>query len=100
MWGFFAGTFQEGKCGLGIVLDLTKLHYYYGKANVGDGTNNIGELKALMALLKLVAWRGVQGLQGFEDSKLAIGWMNNQLHRSNVALEALGQNLKSFIYAF
>jgi ribonuclease HI len=56
------------------------------KINLGSETNNLGELKALFALLKVVEGRGILHLLIFGDSILVIDWMRGEIHVMNLGL--------------
>jgi ribonuclease HI len=84
-WGFFDGACQgpDRSCGVGFILHLSELHFISGKANLGQGTNNLGEFKALFNLLKIVVLRNISNLQVFGDSKLVIDWMKKEAQVTN-----------------
>eukprot|EP01018_Ginkgo_biloba_P034393 Gb_34571 [translate_table: standard] len=73
-WGFFDGAcLGLGQtCSLRFVLQLSESHIIKAKANLGCGTNNVGELKALFFLLKITLDHGIRYLQVFGDSALII----------------------------
>jgi len=52
--GFFDGDFQGlgSLLGLGFLLYFSDSHYVSDKANLGHGTNNLGEFKELFSILK------------------------------------------------
>jgi hypothetical protein len=79
-WVFFDGAFQgsTSSCGLGFILHFSDLHFVHGQANLGHGSNNLGEFKALFSLLKFVVDKDVHDLQILGDSKLAIEWMMDE----------------------
>lgn len=60
-WGFFEGVSQGSTylCGVGFLLHFSDSRLIKGKANLGPGTNNLGEFKALYALLKVALDKGV-----------------------------------------
>jgi hypothetical protein len=53
-WGFFNGACQglDSISGIGFILYFTETHRVQVKGNIGRGTNNQGEFKALYYLLK------------------------------------------------
>jgi hypothetical protein len=53
-WGHFDGACQGQKMtvGIGFSYFLVETHYFYFKANLGSGTNNLGELMLLYYLMK------------------------------------------------
>jgi hypothetical protein len=79
-WGFFYGACQEPDktCGLGLILHYSDSHFVQGKANMGQGTNNLDEFNAFLALFKMSMYKDVLALQVFRDSKLVIDWMKEK----------------------
>jgi hypothetical protein len=73
-WGHFDGACQGQNrvVGLGFTFFLSESHYFLFKANLGSGTNNIGELMALFYMLKFALERDMRTLQVFGDSLLVI----------------------------
>jgi hypothetical protein len=55
-WGFFDGPCKgiDKTSELVFILHFLVLHYVVGKANLGQGTNNLGEFKDFISLLKYV----------------------------------------------
>jgi len=53
-WIFFDGAYQGPRktCNLGFILFLSNSQYFTMKDNLGKGTNNVGESKALLFLMK------------------------------------------------
>jgi len=54
-------------CRLGYVLNLSNNHYFKAKANLGQGTNNLGEFKALLFLMNSTLDEGIKKLQYFSN---------------------------------
>jgi hypothetical protein len=48
--------------GLDFILNLSKTHSIFVKVNLGHGTNNLGEFKALFFLFKIALHRNVNEL--------------------------------------
>jgi len=72
---FFYGTYQgtEPICGIGGLIFLSNTHLFKFKENVGNVSNNYGELMALQIFLNL-------GLElGFEEDK-CLGTLNLSSH--------------------
>lgn len=63
-WGFLDGAFQGPNhvYGAGFIRHLSYFHILKGNINLGQGTNNLGEFKALYALLKVAMDRYVLDL--------------------------------------
>jgi ribonuclease HI len=95
-WSFFDGACQGlgHVCGLGYVLYLSESHFYTGKENLGSGTNNYGEFKALLFLLKSSLNKGLECLQVFGDSTLVVNWMNDELQVQNIGLLTVAMHMK------
>jgi hypothetical protein len=96
-WSFFDGACQgPGQlCGLGYVLFLSDSHYYTGRANIVDGTNNYAEFKALLFLLMSALNKGLVRQQVYGDSALTV---NIQVH--NIGLHSLALQLKDLARQF
>jgi hypothetical protein len=95
-WGYFDGA-CEGEhriCGLGFLLYFSESNYVTGSGHMGAGTNNRAELQVLLEFLRRAKNHNVGTLQVFEDSKLAIDWMNNVRILENLELQNLGMILK------
>jgi hypothetical protein len=60
-WGYFDGACQgpNNLCGLGFILHFSEAHYIYGKAKLGQGSNNTAEFSALFASLRLAVRKNV-----------------------------------------
>lgn len=58
--------------GIGFVLYLSLFHCFTGKPNVGRGSNNYGDINALLALLKCIVDKNISDLQVFGDSELTV----------------------------
>ena len=73
-WGLFDGPFQGQAMTIGILfsLHISESHYFLFKANMGRGTNNVGEFMALFYQLKIALEKGLSYLQVFGDSLLVI----------------------------
>lgn len=91
-WAFFDGACQrpQKNCGLGFCIFFNPTHFITGKANIGKGTNNIVELSAILALLKIAAQKGIQRCHIYGDSNLCIGWMNEETQLIQMNLHQLG----------
>jgi ribonuclease HI len=63
-WGYFNGACQglDSIGGIGFILYLLETHRFQVKGNIGRGTNNQGEFKALYYLLKSDLDRGIDKL--------------------------------------
>jgi ribonuclease HI len=61
------------------VLFIPEDHYFTGKENMGIGTNNQGEFRALFFLLKCALEKNIIQLKVFGDSSMTIKWMNNEI---------------------
>jgi ribonuclease HI len=101
-WSFFTWACQgPGKtCSLGFVLFLSDSHFFTAKANLGKGTNNVGEFKALLFLMKSALNKGIVRLHIFGDSSLTINWMQDQLQVHSTGLSPLAKHLKEISRQF
>jgi ribonuclease HI len=101
-WGFFDGACQapDRSCGIGFIFHLSEFHFISGKANLGQGTNNLGEFKALFNLLKIVVLRNISNLQVFRDSKLVIDWMKKKTQVTNLGLQLIAPQLQEISALF
>ena len=63
-WGYFDGVYRclDSIGGIGFILYLSETHKFQFKGNIGRGTNNQGEFKALHYLLKYALDRGIDKL--------------------------------------
>jgi ribonuclease HI len=76
------------------VLFTVEDHYFTGKENLGIGTNNQGEFRALFFLLKCALEKNIMQLQVFGDSVMTIKWMNNEIQVHSTGLSQLALHLK------
>jgi ribonuclease HI len=77
-----------------------KDHYFTSKANMGIGTGNQGEFKALFFLLKCALEKNILQLQVFGDSAMTINWMNNEMQVQSIGLSQLALHLKDISSLF
>jgi len=70
----FDGSFQgpTSGVGLGLILYTSQQHYFQSKANLGRGSNNIGELNSLLFFLKFALEKNITRIQIFGESLLTI----------------------------
>jgi ribonuclease HI len=101
-WSFFDGACQGPKhfCSLGFVLFTSEDHYFTGKENLGIGTNNQGEFKALLFLLKCALEKNILQLQVFGDSTMTINWMNNEIQVHSTGLSQSGITFEGYLWSF
>jgi hypothetical protein len=55
-----------------IVLFISDSHLFIAKDNLGKGTNNVGEFKALLLLMKFALNKGIVQINIFRDLVLTI----------------------------
>lgn len=87
-WGFFDRACQgtPGKCGAGMILHVSSLHYFSLKHGAGTRTDNRAGTCALWLLLKTDADKGIKELQVLGNSKLLMVWANGKCQLSNLNL--------------
>jgi len=96
-WGYFNGACQgpDSINGIGFILYLLERHKFQVKGNIGRGTNNQGEFKALYYLLKSTLIRGIDKIHVMGDSSMVINWMKGSIQVKNNSLFPLTQQLKT-----
>jgi ribonuclease HI len=93
---FFNGICQGllETCSLDFFLFLLYSYFFTINANIGKGTNNVGEFKALLFLMKYALNKGIVRVQIFGDSSHTINWMEDQLRVHSIGLSPLDKHLK------
>ena len=85
--GYFYGVATFGRGGAGIILYISKTHFFHSKFGCGRSTNTIEELLALWGLLFLASTMGLPKLMLFGDSRIIIDWINNMANLQVLELE-------------
>jgi ribonuclease HI len=101
-WGFFDGVSQGNPplCGVGVVLLISKEHFFKIFYALGKGSNMKAELAVMWNLLFYANLLNLRKVQVFVDSKLEFDWENNEIQIQVVKLQALLNNICSSIVEF
>ena len=72
--GYFDGAAQNNVCGCGMVIWISKDHFFSLCMGGGSGSNTRAELLSLWGLLYVVSLIGISDIVVYEDSKIIIEW--------------------------
>jgi ribonuclease HI len=101
-WDYFDGASQNNNqiCGGGAILYLTKTHHFNLSMGLGSGTNNFVELLAMKLLLHFAKEKGINTLQIFGDSMLAINWARKSQQCHHIQLLAILEEIFILLDSF
>ena len=69
---FLYGIVTHGRGGAGVVLYISKTHFFHLKIGCGSSTNTIAELLSLWGLLYIAYVMGLPQVKVFGDSNIII----------------------------